>query len=384
MSWPGGDETSPGDSGQHGDQLGRPTDVGSIATFRGGKVMGFTPEQADRALKLLSVPYESLPQLPFFAPLFRYSPRWHKQQVASILIDTSVALGRVPTPTEADAQAYYRAKFLSRAAWAPLAVYGTAGYMVYRGRSTFRFPFYTPKPASFNPSFFPLLSSPFIKGQAAVWAWHALRFGAYAFVNHYVVGALVMSFAQTSYVVSILRDERLKQVREAMMKPRDRGRQQPERGAPAPPPPPPIADTTSPAEPTASYQAYGQTTQPPQPPQRPPQWTQRAPEPQDTLDDDDPSLFDDASPVAPSQRQQPQRRPAGSPPSPGEGSAWDRVRQRAKAEEGTTWEPKQKTEPYTFASADQEKAYAKAQAQKEFDAMLERERRGMGDSGGRN
>jgi hypothetical protein len=60
------------------------------------------------------------------------------------------------------------------------------------------------------------------------------------------------------------------------------------------------------------------------------------------------------------------------------------VRQRAKAEEGTTWEPKQKTESYTFASADQEKAYAKTQAQKEFDAMLERERRGMGDSGGRS
>jgi hypothetical protein len=163
MSWPGGDDPSPGDSGQHGDQhgdqFGRPTDVGSIATFRGGKVMGFTPEQADRALKLLSVPYESLPQLPFFAPLFRYTGKWHKQQVASVLIDTSVAMGRLPTPTEADAQAYYRAKFLSRAAWAPLAVYGTAGYMVYRGRSTFRFPFFTPKPASFNPSFFPHISS---------------------------------------------------------------------------------------------------------------------------------------------------------------------------------------------------------------------------------
>jgi hypothetical protein len=112
---------------------------------------------------------------------------------------------------------------------------------------------------------------------------------------------------------------------------------------------------------------------------------------------DDGYLFDDASPVAPSQRQmQRSRQSQGA-------SSWDSIRQSARAGETRSGErqPAQDRAPrggwasvregnasnrdtsgeYTFSSAEAERATSKSQAQKDFDAMLDRERAGESDTG---
>ncbi|KAK3503462.1 hypothetical protein B0T13DRAFT_486305 [Neurospora crassa] len=121
--------------------------------------------------------------------------------------------------------------------------------------------------------------------------------------------------------------------------------------------------------------------------------------------DDDDYLFDDASPVAPAARG---TGTVSSPVAQSSGSAWDRLRQQAMG--GPTQAPGSTTAPtaaiyakpsqsrlwaerraaavggredglsHSYLEIDQERALAKEQAQREFDAMLERERRGDGSS----
>ncbi|QUC21410.1 uncharacterized protein UV8b_05653 [Ustilaginoidea virens] len=112
------------------------------------------------------------------------------------------------------------------------------------------------------------------------------------------------------------------------------------------------------------------------------------------VDDD----FDDASPVAPS-----------SLPQDDGGSAWDRIRQQAQyppkqarsRDERQTWEAPQRSTAgwgsredaspqnrasfvnrYDASSVDEENNTPKSQAQREFDELLERERRGGGQETG--
>ncbi|AEO58904.1 hypothetical protein MYCTH_2144292 [Thermothelomyces thermophilus ATCC 42464] len=356
MSWPGADD-SPGDYGADQHQPDRPTDIASLGVFRNNRLVELTPSQVERALKLMSRPFEDLPQLPFFAPLFSYTTDWQKMEIAYPLVDASFHVGRLLTPPEADALAYYRAKFCSRAAWAPPAVLLTAAYLTHRGRSTFRFPFYTPKPASFNPMSFPSASMPFISGPAAVRLWHLLRFAAYGLMSQLVVKNIIYSYAQTSTLVGALRDDRLKVLRETMPQ-RRQGTVRPHSPATANPAEPERTTASSTPAPPTDFSGA------PQQARQQPRWAQQAPESQSAPQDDDSYLFDDASPVAPSQRQTP---PSGSRPSSGGGSAWDRIRERARSEEGAAWNPgqqqdrtpagRQRGEQYTYTHADQEKAH---------------------------
>ncbi|KAL2197862.1 hypothetical protein P885DRAFT_76570 [Corynascus similis CBS 632.67] len=380
MSWPGADDSS-GDYGQDQNQVDRPTDIASLGEFRGNHLVRFTLPQAERALKLMSRPFEDLPQLPLFAPLFAYTTDWQKMEVALPIVEASYHMGRMLTPSEADALAYYRAQFCSRVAWSPPAVLLTAAYLTHRGRSSFRFPFYTPKPASFNPMSFPSASISYLSGPAAVRLWHVLRFGAYGLVCQLFIKSFIYSYAQTTTLVGAMRDDRLKVVRETISNRRS-GTARPQLPASSPADPRQVPHSPN-APPTDSPAPQAK---------RQPGWAQQPPEPQSApLDDDDSYLFDDASPVAPSQRQAPAH---DTRQLSGGGSAWDRIRERAKSEEGAPWNPRQRQDnasvgqprrdQYTYTQADQEKAYAREQAQKEFDAMLERERRGVGESGSRN
>ncbi|KAK4241771.1 hypothetical protein C8A03DRAFT_12005 [Achaetomium macrosporum] len=394
-SWPS--EDWPGDSAD-GDQQGRPTDLTSLGIFSPrGQLVGITPEQTERALKLLSIPFDSLPQLPAFAPLFGYTTNWHKSQVAKAVVGASMDLRRVLTATEADALAYHRSRCCWKAAWSPPLALATTLYFTLRGRATLRFPFVTPDPARFNPNSFPTASRPFLTGLPAVRLWHVLRFGAYGIVCQFLVGGFVDSYAQTTYLMNVLADGRLKAIRDAMPTAKHQQRV-------------PDADAT---RGMPGYERSGTigSRPPPQRQQQQQQPQQAAPEPQGALQDDDSFLFDDASPVAPSQRQQPQQSSTGSTPSTGKGSAWDSVRRRAieesakerfeqfqdqmeqdrknldasleRLQQSLGVRGQQRTEQHTSPTSEQEKAYSREQAQKEFDAMLERERRGEGNSGGR-
>jgi hypothetical protein len=59
--------------------------------------------------------------------------------------------------------------------------------------------------------------------------------------------------------------------------------------------------------------------------------------------------------------------------------SWSQGQQRE--ERGGQSRAQQTAGQHTYTPGEQEKGYAKEQAQKEFDAMLERERRGVDESG---
>ncbi|KAL2266201.1 hypothetical protein VTJ83DRAFT_5553 [Remersonia thermophila] len=391
MSWPGGFDPPAGDSPQDNanrdpfypsdSHLDRPTSLGQLGTFKDARLVGMTQAQVKANLRLTGAPFETFPQLPAFAPLFLYTTDWQKVQVAGAIAQLAGGAGRVVTPDEADAIAYHRSVYCARHTWSgPITLFGSA-YMVYRSRSTFRFPFFTPTSASFNPLCFPSTSKPIIKGNASVILWHSLRFGSYWLVFQMFVKPFITSFASTSYMANMLLDKRLKSLNQTIMQhaSREAGTLPPQGGPPHQP----------------AYQAPPLSE--PAPPQKSP-WAQPASEQQDAPQQDAPFddgyLFDDASPVSPAQQGQGPRPAAGAPPSAGGMSTWERIRQRAKAEEGAPWSPTQRqagtpgrqpprAESYAMEPSDQEKAYAKDRAQKEFDEMLERERRSAGDSGWR-
>jgi hypothetical protein len=395
MSWPGGDSTASSDIGA-GDVYGRPFEVASLGTFgRKGALVSQTAEQAELSLRMLSTPFESLPQLPPWAFLGAFTKQWHKERVASTLADMSGKLGRLLTPEEADALATHRSIFCRTQSYVAPAFIASTVYLARRGRKRFRFPFYTP--TTISPTHFPTAARPFITGQAAIGTWHALRFGAYGTISYVLASATIGAYADVNYMVNVLKDPKCQAIIElAKQAKQDRGRtnlpqqsgisqQFPHQETAGSYEPAPSQTYPQAYERAGAFQGRPQRQQPQQPQQQ-----QGTPGPQPTPEEDDAFLFDDASPVASSQRQQPQ--PSSTAPA-GRGSAWDKLRQQARQGEDVWNQGGQqnvqsrgqpRTEQYTYSPAEQEKAYAKAQAQKEFDAMLERERRGLGESGSKS
>lgn len=403
MSWPGGDWAPPND-GSSGSSQDRPTDVASLGRFtKTGQLGKLTPEQVERNLRLLSTSFDNLPQMSFWSPALTYTTNWHKNAVASVLAAMSLKMGRVLTPEEADALAEHRTRWCRKMAYTPPIFIATTCLFFWRGRKTYRFPFYTPKPASFSPNVFPTRSRPVLTGENAEKAWQVARFTSYAFVSQFAVSTVMTSFADTSYLVSVLQDKRLQALHELAQRKREGHGSGQHSQLPHRFPPQHEAAGSNGASPTQPYggyegaEAFHSRTeqQQPQPPRQPPQWSQPSPEPTTGALGDDSFLFDDASPVALSQRQQPQNPSVSSPATIDQGSAWERLRRQAQSgqaawsqggqrPESRAAAQQQKTEQYTYSPGEQEKAYAREQAQKEFDAMLERERRGVGDSGGRS
>jgi len=407
MSWPGADDDVPPSDAWLGDvRHDRPTDPATLGTLS-GKSVNVTDEQAEQALKLLGVPFENLKSPPFFAPLFGYTTSWQRKSIARSLIANSLAAGRVVTPAEADVIAQHRSKVNYQLPWAYPAALVTAGYLTHRGRSRMRFPFYTPHPGRFSPLAFPSAAAPFLTGLRAGFVWNALRFGAYYVVCKYSVVPLFQSVVLTKSIFDLATDPRLKDIDHLIVaKKKAKARQVAEDSAVAAPGRPSSwrkpeeeeqqghDDDDQQQQQEQQQQEQQQQQQKQQEQQQLTRWAQQAKrdiESQGARQNYD--IFGDgASPVAPAQGQQSQHPAAGSPPPPGAGSYWDKIRQRAKAEEGAPWQGQQQSgEPqgqqttgqHTYTPAEQEKAYAKEQAQKEFDAMLERERRGIDDSGAR-
>jgi hypothetical protein len=412
MSWPhgdGDDRLPPTDSPDAFSDSAvynpdRPTSLHQIATLGpDGRLVSVTEEQAQTSLRLMSMRFDDLPQLPFFAPWFGLTTSWHRSEVGKALGQLSVVAGRPLDPTEADLIAYYRSVACRRQTWAsPLVAFGTA-YMTYRGRDTFRFPFYTPKASWFNPMSFPGRTRSIAKGTPAVMIWHALRFTAYYTILKTFVAPFVHSYALTSFAASVTFDKRLQAVRnrenrnkQNILFPSTRESTQ----------------ASGAAGSAAPSSRWGATSQ--QPPQTTSPWAepppgqdaphQDIPPQQDPQGFGDDYVFDDASPVSPAQRAPVRRPPLGvqqqqqqQQPENDDGlSAWERIRRQAKAEEGAPWNPppqqrgvprvqqQKQQESYVVDSAEAEKAYAREQAQKEFDEMLERERRAAsGEEGSR-
>lgn len=275
------------------------------------------------------------------------------------------------------------------------AMTGFAGYMAYRGRKTWRFPFFNPEFKRFSP----IGGSPGLK-----FMWHSARFAAY-YGTLWVLGEPVFQGANF-----------MRQRREMEADPRlrallhDGGAQ----GATLLGGNPEAREQISDAwESAAQYENTNQQYRDPEPEQKaqaaPTQssWTsyrtpatsssqqQQQQQRSDAWDSSFTDDFDDASPVAPAARN------SSDASNNSSGSAWDRIRQQAqyqpsqqgrktweKPQSGGGWESEAESgaqyqgaaprESYSFSSADEEKSLAKGQAQQEFDRLLEREREGQG------
>lgn len=272
----------------------------------------------------------------------------------------------------------------------PLAVAATIG-LERATRPKFGFPFYNPKPPKFNSQKFPGLP----EGRLSFWTWQGTRVLTWYLASKLAVGLVATSYAISVYSANSGSDNRLEAYRREISRRATASvRNGPQR---------PIPQGSSGQayqqypqqkweEPTSATEPVGwassEQTQKAAPAKAPAPWTATQ-NPQTGRQDSysqDSFVFDYASPVAPSEQSN------SSPQNPSQqgGSAWDRIRGQAQAARGQpgSWAKKRQDEmtsrgaqdgsSYNYSAADEEKAYAKDQAQREFDEMLERERRGQG------
>lgn len=344
-------------------------------------------EVVQRNIDSLGIKYNELPQLPFWAPFTGRSEQGFKQQIAGKIMMSSASTGRELTQSEKDALSQHYAKYLVIQAWdTPVVLAST--FACYRGTyAKYGFPFWTPKADKFDPNKFPLVSSSLPKEaahQLAQKSWHGMRLVAWFAACKFAVGIFFMSYSISTFVAGSNSDPRLKDFNQAVdtkvNQMRRNGMKPGQQTFTA------AGDTQEPTSPWANTE---QTTQDSESGWPGTQSSSPA-RTQDSFRDDESYTFDDASPVAPAEQQKPT-----SQQNDGR-SAWDRIRSQARpvgAAQGqgsagqiNAWDRKRKDErtsqgarqgtSFNFSSGDEEKSYAKEQAQKDFDEMLEKERRG--------
>ncbi|EAA29580.3 hypothetical protein GE21DRAFT_9327 [Neurospora crassa] len=365
----------------------------------------------------MPVKWNTLPQLPFWAPLFNVTQDQYKVDVGQRLMATSFLLGHQPLDREdIDLVAYGAAKRSVTNAYARPAIALGAGVCWAVGYNKYNFPFWKPKPASFNPEIFPSQRFTLATGHRATLAWQGVRIAAWYVTWRIFGGWIADAYAETVFSATLMRNKAFKQkLLEAgqAMKANSITHERPE-----------LRDAYSVEhEPdhdhqedqqqlpqhaqTPYYQRIQQHQQEQKQQHQMQQQQQRRQQTQQSTysHDDDDYLFDDASPVAPAARG---TGTVSSPVAQSSGSAWDRLRQQAMG--GPAQAPGSTTAPtaaiyakpsqsrlwaerraaavggredglsHSYLETDQERALAKEQAQREFDAMLERERRGDGSS----
>ncbi|KAF8858059.1 hypothetical protein BDZ45DRAFT_591648 [Acephala macrosclerotiorum] len=349
--------------------------------------------------------------MPIFGPLFGFNDKRFSMFLQARVATASQILDRPPTQEEVTALAYHTAKYMSVISWGgPLGIAGGL-WRCYGTRDTFRFPFFQPNLEKLQVQAFPTPKMPVVRGLWAVTAWHLVRGSAYSIMGNIIAQIFFASYATSVTLVGELVDPRLKQFHEAIKK---RGRESAEKrqgtlpgmGQPGqmqgPQPQTQQSEIQDDASPTGGM--YGQADMTPTPgtyetaPQRAPprrQFPQRRPVPAEApVESSDSSPFDiidDASPTG----GQGMYGATAQPQPQSQGSAWERLRRGEKpapvpsktSNSGARTQQQIQTqreqregatlgESYTFSKSDEERSYARDEAQKEFDARIERERRG--------
>lgn len=362
----------------------------------------------------MPVKWDTLPQLPFWAPLFNVTQGQYKVDVGARLMATSLLLGHHRlSPEEVDLVAYGAAKRSVTNAYARPAIALGAGVCWAVGFNKYNFPFWKPQPGRFNPEVFPSTRFTLATGLRSILAWQGARVAAWYVAWRVFGGWVADAYAETVFSSTMMRNKSFK---EKILKARG--------GIPQ--------ETAEVAGPYSNTQgAYNDDHQEdqqqiPEGAQTPylqriqqhqqekkeqqqlqqqqyQQYQQYQQTQQPTYNNDDDDLFDDASPVAPAAR-------SSAPAVQTSGSAWERLRQQArsgpaqapgsttattpatyvKPSQSASWAERRAAAAaggdgmsYSYSETDRDRALAKEQAQREFDAMLERERRGDGSSRGR-
>ncbi|OJD37765.1 endo-beta-protein [Diplodia corticola] len=330
----------------------------------------------------------NLDEYPRPPPIIGLLVGYPRARAATTVAETSKAaahvLRRPLTEEEARALAYHVTKANSTAAYGASAGALLAMVRCYQTRQEFKFPFWKP---STVPGWNPDVLGP-LKGQAARTAYHLLRIPPYWFIGAFTAAVLSQPYGNVVATVAMAQDERLKAVNEAIQRlSRNRSglpSRQPPPSAPYPGPAPQsggndVYDDMSPTSGAYADSPVNSNSRTSSDPSQDavPRWGQGQPVGQAHSDDD-------ASPTG-------GLGPIDSGISSGGGSAWDRVRQQASSERGPSrgssapWaKPTQKGQgtgstlgdSFTFSSSDEERELAKAEAQKDFDDRLEKERRG--------
>ncbi|EKJ69071.1 hypothetical protein FPSE_10740 [Fusarium pseudograminearum CS3096] len=348
---------------------------------------------------------------PLYASIIGYRRDWNLLVATSRVSGFAATLGRDLEDEEVKTIAEYTLDNIHTNAslkWFSIAL---AGYMTYRGRRTWQFPFYKPKLGGrFNPNeATSIFTNKKIKGPYPRFTWHTLRFTAYVGVTMLMVEPAFRAVNFIRSETAMSHDPRLKQftkdanqrIEQVMSNPSISKTaftgKDPHRGGEEDPWASDDSNNASSESKYQSYQSYqsapmqswdkahaSSTTQQNQQPHND-DWS--------VIDDDD-----DASPVAATSRRQPVSAPSGS--------AWDRVRQQSSQggprqqqqsdHQSRSWAARSQTESqpqsqsgwgsqdagssadsFSFSKSDEERAVAKEQAQNEFDRLLERERGGV-------
>ncbi|KAI4598313.1 hypothetical protein KJ359_003197 [Pestalotiopsis sp. 9143b] len=390
-----------------------------------------------------TIHFDRLAPLQSWAPLTGMDMQTRTNFVASQVVRLAATANMRLSQAEIDAIAETSAKNFKRGAWAAPTAMLFAGATVYHGRAEFKFPFFKPLGrAWFHPEAFPSTRFAVIKGQMATYAWHAARGMVYYPAWKLATTFFYASVIRMSISADVFRDPRMSRLKDRVMQqvqqdnPRlqkarqqQQQQQQHDQGYVS------LGQSSDQAESDQrdeTYRRVGLT--PPSPEelrrfsrqrqtpatrsseqedsQTPVEWTsterqQQAPTPPQAPSSSwaETELFDDdASPVSPAARRAEQARSASQQQQSGP-SSWDQIRQQAKSDtspfqrgdrsrQDTSWgriqqeaaTPDRSRADRTSPSDDSgssETGEAKSQAQKEFDAMLEAERKGESSSGGR-
>ena len=354
---------------------------------------------------------------PLYASVVGFKRDWNLLVAQSRITGFAATLQRDFTDDETKALAEHTLKLIHFNAGTKWASLGLAGYMTYRGRHTWQFPFYKPK---FNGKLNPneatsLFSSKKVRGFYPNLIWHTMRFTAYTAVVMLMVEPLFRGVNQILKEQEMANDPRLQQfkrdvdarVKQVMTNGPMGGqvRERPEQQA-QDDPNVETRDTGrigawNPAQEDRNAHVFDEQSQETLPVSQP-SWARASPssswnhsgeptpaqqssrdENWSVLDDDD-----DASPVATPRRSQPSNSTTSG------GSAWDRLRRQGQttqrqptAETPGSWGSQseqswpQTQDGWGGSVYDQDKAVAKEQAQAEFDRMLEKERKGNDQQG---
>ncbi|KAH7167240.1 hypothetical protein DER46DRAFT_275568 [Fusarium sp. MPI-SDFR-AT-0072] len=337
---------------------------------------------------------------PFYASVIGYRRDWNLLVATSRVSGFAATLGRDLEDVEAKAIAEYTLDNIHTNAGLKWLSVALAGYMTYRGRRTWQFPFYKPKLGGrFNPNeATSIFTNKKIRGAYPRATWHSLRFTAYAAVIMLMIEPAfrAVSFIRTE--AAMTNDPRLKQfTKDAAERVKDVMSNPTISRAPFTGRDVHKSDENDPWASNDSSNTSSESRYQPTPIQS---WdkaqssttTQQSQQPNgdwSVLDDED-----DASPIAASSRNKPISPPAGS--------AWERIRQQSQGPtqqsdyQSRTWAARSQTgsqqesesgwgsrsagsssDSFSFSKSDEERAVAKEQAQDEFDRLVERERKGV-------
>ncbi|KAI0594927.1 hypothetical protein F4775DRAFT_571954 [Biscogniauxia sp. FL1348] len=364
-----------------------------------------------------TIHFDQLPKVQVWGQLLFIRESFYVLSVLKKVTDHSVGAHRRLTATEVDAVSEHAARSVRQFAWTqPVSIAAAAGFAWFR-RATFKFPFYQPKRRSFDPYSFPSKTWPLVNGPRAVVLWHFLRFVAYCPLCWLGTATYLTSTSEASFRAHMMRDPRLRklindinqsrtaQLRGVVPQPMQRaGHPQGDGASKFPAPQQPVKTS----HPTS--QDYGSGAFGPQSgdtseradstvdkiPRNPQGSNSPGYDPRHGIHDDS-DLFDDdddMSPVAPSARRADEK----SSQNVSSESPWERLRRQAQAaaqnrargdlrqdKSQPTREASPGSDDFSYSSQDEEKEtrrYEKEQAQREFDALLEAERRGESSNEG--